>query len=612
MLTVMCPNCRHRFPAPGCCSTLPTDRLVGGAPDCGGYYGGGLLVPRGYTSGGGCIINAPTIIHGPAIIQNSRVQESIKSNQDRGNRQNAFRYQETASRSNQTTQSEGSRHSQQSKSSISSPLAPECHITTTCDLTGGSVTITTPSIQSGGCLIQTSDSGILVQAPRIEIRPKLTNGGCFVQKRLSTSDPEEDNNLLSDEEDVEALSPEHLSSIGSPGLLFQSPESATYTLPSGCQELPGTRRSPSPRSSRNSCRSESLDLLRLQEPCYTNSGSGDSSSNSCSGRFGSRNGNQDHLSLQEHHQQPGKHKSTQDQGAGQRRSCCCCCGVVQQKVCQVHSGPGQVSSCLEGIDPGNGQASVQIRVNATVQLPPNVGQCTVNITATTESGCNASSARNRNNFHGGGLVQPEGAQPAANDNRRDETPTTPVSWLMPCPWGFDSYLLDKVVNRLCEAKRLLQISGWYHEGLSWQQSENLLKEAPVGRWLLRDSSDSRYTFAVSVQTARGPTSVRVHYFLGRFRLDAESRLALAMPLFECPIKMLEYYVEYSKRLEEQREVWVDYSGQIYSQIYLTKPLVKEVCSLSHLARLAVNKNRLPTDNLPPLIKNYLQEYPYCL
>ena len=116
-----------------------------------------------------------------------------------------------------------------------------------------------------------------------------------------------------------------------------------------------------------------------------------------------------------------------------------------------------------------------------------------------------------------------------------------------------------------------------------------------------------------MQTARGPTSVRVHYFVGQFRLDAEPRLAFAIPLFDCPIKMLEYYVEYSKSVDEQRkEVWVDYSGQLYSEIYLTKPLVKEVRSLSHLARLVVNRNKLPTKHLPPLIRNYLAEYPYSL
>jgi hypothetical protein len=105
--------------------------------------------------------------------------------------------------------------------------------------------------------------------------------------------------------------------------------------------------------------------------------------------------------------------------------------------------------------------------------------------------------------------------------------------------------------------------------------------------------------------------------MGKFRLDAEPRLALTMPLFDCPIKMLEYYCEYSKHVDDQRqEVWLDYSGQIYSQIYLSDPLMKEVRPLSQLARIAVNRGsaRLEKymERLPPVIRNYLKEYPYTL
>lgn len=308
--------------------------------------------------------------------------------------------------------------------------------------------------------------------------------------------------------------------------------------------------------------------------------------------------------------------------------CCDCSCMVQQKFCQCYQRSSS-ASLVDNHDSlllkpvGNG---MQIQLNATVQLPANLGQCRVNITATTSS-CNQvssskSTTKPRNNFNGGGIVQPEEVDCAtrnriiaiknSNSNEwKNETPIAPMSWLMPCPWSLGTDLLNRDVNRLREVRKLLQICGWYHEGITWQQSEDLLKNAPVGRWLMRDSSDSKYIFAVSIQTARGPTSVRVHYFLEQFRLDAEPRLTLAMPLFSCPISMLEHYVEYSK-VEHRREVWVDYNGQLYSHIYLTKPLIKEVRTLSHLARLAVNRNKLPTKHLPLLIRNYLAEYPYTL
>lgn len=574
MLTVMCPNCRHRFPAPGCCEpqNIEKDNALIHPTTC--YYGG-LLVPKGYTSGGGCFINAPTIIHSQPII-------------------NSFNYPSmTADLEKQRIDKQKETFVQRSEKDpriLGFPIINEaieknqnsgCQITTSCDLTGGSVTITTPSIQSGGCLIQSTDSGILMQTPHMEIRPKLSGGGCFVQKTLST-EPQEAPIILP-EQKIQKETIDH------GGKMFLLP-------PSGCQELPGTRRNILLQKAEGKITAENL----ITRNCEKNSAvSGFQPSNVPIMQF-----------------QQDKNSQKCEQGLDQARNFNCCCSHVQNHY-QVKSNNPPVSANRNStlLDSNSG---VQIQVNATVQLPASLGQCTVNITATTTNPPNSLSGippRTRNNFNGGGLVQENEAQNTEEnfEERRDRTPTTPVSWLMPCPWSFDSYAIDRDAARLCEVRRLLQTCGWYHEGLSWQQSENLLKNAAVGRWLMRDSSDSRYTFAVSVQTARGPTSVRVHYFVGQFRLDAEPRLAFAIPLFDCPIKMLEYYVEYSKSVDEHRkEVWVDYSGQLYSEIYLTKPLVKEVRSLSHLSRLVVNRYKLPTENLPPLIKKYLAEYPYTL
>ncbi|KAK9302803.1 hypothetical protein QLX08_005297 [Tetragonisca angustula] len=567
MLTVMCPNCRHRFPASGCCEpqNMDEDNTLIHPAAC--YYGG-LLVPKRYTSGGSCFINAPTIIQ-PVI--------------------NTFNYPSMA------LDLEKSRIDKQKESSLQKfkkntqvlgfPLFNEeiqknqgsgCQITTSCDLTGGSMTITTPSIQSGGCLIQSTDSGSFIQTPHMEIRPKLCGGGCFMQKPISAESHEASNTFHEQKNQQESMTHEKR--------MFLIP-------PSGCQELPGTRRSTLSQKLEEGTSFEN----REEKSVFSNF----KVTNVPAMQF-----------------QQTKNSKKDEQEFEQDQDFNCCCNNVQ-KLYHVKSNNNQVSknrnSMVLDQNPG-----VQIQVNATVQLPASLGQCTVNITATTTNSPDSLTgitSRTRNNFNGGGLVQKNDIQNNEEnfDDRRDRSPTTPVSWLMPCPWSFDNYMIDRNAARLSEIKRLLQTCGWYHEGLSWQQSENLLKNTAVGRWLMRDSSDSRYMFAVSVQTARGPTSVRVHYFLGQFRLDAEPRLAFAIPLFDCPIKMLEYYVEYSKSVDEHRkEVWVDYSGQLYSEIYLTKPLVKGVRSLSHLARLVVNRSKLPTKHLPPLIRNYLAEYPYSL
>lgn len=540
------------------------------APTTAACYVGGLLVPHGYTSGDGTFINAPTIVHGPAVFQSNMaptvgiVNSDATTMPDHTPRlSGAIPRTQTFARQSPCHVTSSLLHSSRSTSSNDShspvimdygiATTAEQHVATKCELTDSTVTISTPGIQSGGYLIQSTETGILVQAPKasIEIRPKLNEDSCLLQDKSL-----EDERLIASRYDTEANNNIHRTLV---------------PPPSGCSELPGCRRTPLSRITAEN--NETTESRQRKIPC-----------------------------------------SIRTNGS------CCCAGNAEtiQNLCHGRSSdaPSLESNHDSLLVKPMGGGGVQIQVNATLQLPASLGQCKVNITATTaalptSNRMVATESRIRNNFNGGGIVQSD--EIINNNERSDGTPTTPVSWLMPYPWNLDTYLMDKDFNRLCEVKRLLQICGWYHEGISWQQSENLLKNAPVGRWLMRDSSDSRYTFAVSVQTNRGPTSVRVHYFLERFRLDAEPRLVLAMPLFDCPIRMLEHYVEYSKKMDEhRREVWVDYSGQLYSQIYLTKPLVKEVRSLSHLARLAVHRNKLPTDNLPLSIKNYLAEYPYTL
>ncbi|KAL0106438.1 hypothetical protein PUN28_016271 [Cardiocondyla obscurior] len=583
MLKVMCPECHHRFPVLGCClkwndelnqkkmkedekekkhkeeekekeeeeeyedneeeeeeaeeeeedkkekekkqQVKMVPNIIGSTAT---YYVNSIPMSCGYTSGSSCFIKPSTNIRESTIFQRLNDQDSFIMVTDN------FNYDVTPS---------------------------EQYIATTCDLTGGNVTIATPDIQSSDYCVQNTESDIQVQASQIKIQPKLTGGGCLVQKKLST-------------ENERLMMSKHSKNF----TFFNNNACQTFVTPfNKCTKLP-----------------EDIKI---------------------SGTIKDDQNNE--ISVESRQQ---KIKTS---------TCCNCKSTFQQNHCQNHRRlfdtsltDNRDSLLLEPIS-----NSVQVRVNATVQLPANLGHCTVNITATTTTPPKQVMAmklpdHGRNNFHGGGIVQPNeldcttvnqivavgNSKDCNNVEQRSEAPTIPTSWLMPTSWG-----LDSDVNRLRDIKRLLQICGWYHEGISWQQSENLLKDASIGRWLMRDSSDSRYTFAISVKTSRGPASIRVHYFLEQFRLDAAPKLALAMPFFDCPIKMLEYYIEYSKRMDEhRREVWVDFSGQLYSQIYLTKPLVKEVRSLSHLARLAVNRSKLPIEHLPLLIKNYIKEYPYTL
>lgn len=69
----------------------------------------------------------------------------------------------------------------------------------------------------------------------------------------------------------------------------------------------------------------------------------------------------------------------------------------------------------------------------------------------------------------------------------------------------------------------------------------------IGTFLVRTSSNPKFLFSLSVQTERGPTSVRLHYVNGYFRLEAQPHLYNAMPAFPNVIDLIQYYVDEFKR-----------------------------------------------------------------
>ncbi|XP_019880375.1 cytokine-inducible SH2-containing protein [Aethina tumida] len=182
------------------------------------------------------------------------------------------------------------------------------------------------------------------------------------------------------------------------------------------------------------------------------------------------------------------------------------------------------------------------------------------------------------------------------------------------------------LQKLRDTVSALRLSGFYYEGISYEQANDLLKDSKIGTFLVRNSSDPRFLFSLSVQTERGPTSVRLFYINGYFRLDAQQHLQSAMPMFPSVIELVQHYVNQSKA-NNAAQVWVDPQGKWYSSILLERPLrKKEPGSLKHLARVAIHKaleasikprlSILPAPHtqldLPKSLTNYLSEYPYSL
>lgn len=170
------------------------------------------------------------------------------------------------------------------------------------------------------------------------------------------------------------------------------------------------------------------------------------------------------------------------------------------------------------------------------------------------------------------------------------------------------------LQRLSNTVRRLSACGFYYEGLALNEAAKALQSAPVGTFLVRDSADPRFLFALSVRTERGPTSVRIHYSQGYFRLDAEHTLQDAMPSFECVLELIDYYVRLSQTDKARAHVWLDQTGRRDLHIRLSKPLYRRVATLQHLCRttLAVHvpREQLGRLPLPPSLTAFVKDYPY--
>ena len=148
---------------------------------------------------------------------------------------------------------------------------------------------------------------------------------------------------------------------------------------------------------------------------------------------------------------------------------------------------------------------------------------------------------------------------------------------------------------LARTQKQLEESGWYYGQLTWQESAHLLQDSPQGTFLLRDSfsKEGCYKYSLSVQRrSEGPTSVRIQFVNGEFRLDADDKIRERMPRFPSVGELVRHYVRLSSR-KNRREVLIEQEEAeargVVSGLLLTGPLLKCPPSLGHAARLAIHR-----------------------
>ncbi|KAM9295995.1 suppressor of cytokine signaling 3 [Gastrophryne carolinensis] len=164
-------------------------------------------------------------------------------------------------------------------------------------------------------------------------------------------------------------------------------------------------------------------------------------------------------------------------------------------------------------------------------------------------------------------------------------------------------------NLVLSAVHKLQESGFYWSTVTGTQANMLLGSEPAGTFLIRDSSDNRHFFTLSVKTESGTKNLRIQCEPCGFSLQTDPRSSQPVPRFDCVLKLLRHYMP-AKDSGNRRSYYI-YSGGERVPLLLSRPLSTSVSSLQHLCRKAVNGHLEEFDareQLPLPIKDFLQEY----
>ncbi|XP_030229905.1 suppressor of cytokine signaling 3a [Gadus morhua] len=169
------------------------------------------------------------------------------------------------------------------------------------------------------------------------------------------------------------------------------------------------------------------------------------------------------------------------------------------------------------------------------------------------------------------------------------------------------------------ALRKLQESGFYWGAITGKDANALLSPEAPGTFLVRDSSDHRHFFTLSVRTAADTKNLRVQCDAASFFLQTDAKSAHAVPRFGCVLQLVHYYMSHGRggaggagngRCGGGNSYYI-YSGGVKTPLELLRPLPSTLSSLQHLCRKTVNGHldaASRSEQLPHTLKEFLQEY----
>ncbi|XP_070704503.1 suppressor of cytokine signaling 3a [Pempheris klunzingeri] len=157
----------------------------------------------------------------------------------------------------------------------------------------------------------------------------------------------------------------------------------------------------------------------------------------------------------------------------------------------------------------------------------------------------------------------------------------------------------------------LQECGFYWGAITGKEANAMLAVEATGMFLIRDSSDNRHLFALSVKTASGSKNLRIQCDTDSFYLQTDPKNIQSVPHFDCVLKLVHYYMCQSKANTRSGNIYHICSGGEKIPLELIKPLPCNLSTLQHLCRKTVNGHldvSSKRDQLPHHLKEFLQEY----
>ncbi|XP_041363477.1 suppressor of cytokine signaling 2-like [Gigantopelta aegis] len=202
--------------------------------------------------------------------------------------------------------------------------------------------------------------------------------------------------------------------------------------------------------------------------------------------------------------------------------------------------------------------------------------------------------------------------------KEEQKTTTPPPQKAPV-YQYLPVLPEHDFEALHKSLEMLAQSYWYFTDFGSVDAKAHLASMAVGTFLVRDSSDPKYLFSLSVKTERGATSVRIKYVRGLFQFDCEETIKHSLPKFENVVELVDFHVTLCRDDTASRCRWLETSGRRDMAVKLKKPCFSGVPSLKHMSRVATNKSlkdlHFPQRSsallpIPDTVKQYLQQYPY--